>query len=269
MARTVADVAVTLDVVAGADPADSVTAASAGKIPPTYTAFLDANALRGARLGVVRRLSDRPGADPEVVASFDRAIEDLQRAGATVIDSIDVWVLDSVRVTLCSSFRRDFEAHLASLGAKAPFRTLQELADSGGFHVTVESRLRRNLDDGNAGDPERCAAAAESVGRFREGLRAVLAHDRLDALIYPTWSNPPRLIGDLSSPAGDNSQNLAPPSGFPAISVPMGWVHGGVLPTGLSILGDMWSESKLIALAYAYEQATNHRRPPPTTPPLR
>jgi Asp-tRNA(Asn)/Glu-tRNA(Gln) amidotransferase A subunit family amidase len=76
-----------------------------------------------------------------------------------------------------------------------------------------------------------------------------------------------RLIGDLNTPHGDNSQDLSPHTGFPAITVPMGYVRGG-LPVGLQILGDAWSEPRLIALAYSFEQATMHRRPPPTTPSL-
>ncbi len=263
MTRSVADAAAVLDVVAGYDPADPATSANAGQIPETYTAFLDPDALRGARIGVVRRLANREGADPEVLQRFDEALEALRSAGATVIDSVDMRFMDTIRVTLCSSFRRDLEGYLATLGPGAPFRTLAEIADSGRIHVTVERRLRAFLNDGNAGDPERCRAAAESVERFRAGLRAVLARDSLDALAYPTWSNPPRLIGDLVSPHGDNNQNLAPPSGFPAITVPMGWVRGGTLPAGLQLLGDAWSEPRLIALAYAYEQATRHRRPPP------
>jgi Asp-tRNA(Asn)/Glu-tRNA(Gln) amidotransferase A subunit family amidase len=116
------------------------------------------------------------------------------------------------------------------------------------------------------GDPERCRAAAEGKARFSERLSGVLREQRLDALVYPTWSNPPRLIGDLRSPHGDNNQVLAPRSGFPAITVPMGFTYG-TLPAGLQFLGDAWSEPRLIALAYAYEQATRHRRPPASTPP--
>jgi Asp-tRNA(Asn)/Glu-tRNA(Gln) amidotransferase A subunit family amidase len=97
-----------------------------------------------------------------------------------------------------------------------------------------------------------------------------MAAARLDAIVYPTWSNPPRLIGDLNTPHGDNSQDLAPHTGFPAFTVPMGWVHvrGADLPLGLQILGDAWSEPTLIRIAYGFEQATHHRHPPPTTPPL-
>jgi Asp-tRNA(Asn)/Glu-tRNA(Gln) amidotransferase A subunit family amidase len=264
MTRTVEDAARMMDVLAGEDAADTATARSRGHIPETYTAALDANALRGARLGVARRIANRPGADPEVLQRFDDAIADLRRAGATVIDSVNLWVLDSVRVSLCSSFKRDLEMYLATLGPNAPVKSLAEIvASRNNYHVTVEQRLRQSLtSDSAAGDPERCRTVAEQRDRFRAGLRAIMAQHRLDAIVFPTWSNPPRLIGDMSTPSNDNSQNLAPPSGFPAITVPMGWVRGGTLPVGLQILGDAWSEPRLLALAYAYEQLTKHRKPP-------
>jgi Asp-tRNA(Asn)/Glu-tRNA(Gln) amidotransferase A subunit family amidase len=108
---------------------------------------------------------------------------------------------------------------------------------------------------------------------FREQFRAAVLKtmDRLhlDAFVYPTWSNPPRLIGDLNSPAGDNSQVFSPTTGFPAINAPMGYTRGGTLPAGITFFGRAWSEAALIKYAYAYEQSTRHRHPPPSTPPLR
>ena len=262
MTRTVEDAATVLDVVAGADPADPATAASTGLVPATYTSFLDRDALRGARLGVVRQLLQRQGTDAEVVDQFRTAIEDLRRLGATVVENVDVWVLDSVRVTLCSSFARDLAQYLATLGPAAPVKTVADVLASGRYHASVERRLQNALNDSTAGEAARCAEAAASKRRFQDGLRAIMAEQRLDGLIYPTWGNPPRLIGDLTTPANDNSQNLAPPSGFPAITVPMGWVRDGALPVGLQILGDAWSEGRLFGFAFAYEQATRHRRAP-------
>jgi Asp-tRNA(Asn)/Glu-tRNA(Gln) amidotransferase A subunit family amidase len=108
---------------------------------------------------------------------------------------------------------------------------------------------------------------------YRERVRAAVTKTMdaltIDAYVYPTWSNPPRLIGDLNTPHGDNSQFFSPTTGFPAVQVPMGYTRGGLLPAGVTFFGRAWSESKLLGLAYAYEQATRHRRPPPTTPPLR
>jgi Asp-tRNA(Asn)/Glu-tRNA(Gln) amidotransferase A subunit family amidase len=93
---------------------------------------------------------------------------------------------------------------------------------------------------------------------------------KLDAFVYPTWSNPPALIGDVrTNLAGDNSQVYSPTTGFPAITVPMGFTRSGTLPAGLTIFGRPWDEGRLFAFAYAYEQATHHRKPPPTVPPLK
>jgi Asp-tRNA(Asn)/Glu-tRNA(Gln) amidotransferase A subunit family amidase len=91
---------------------------------------------------------------------------------------------------------------------------------------------------------------------------------QLDAVVYPTWSNPPRLIGDLNTPHGDNSQVYSPLTGWPAVQVPMGYTRG-VLPAGMTILGRAWTEATLFRFAYAYEQVTHHRRPPASAPPLR
>jgi Asp-tRNA(Asn)/Glu-tRNA(Gln) amidotransferase A subunit family amidase len=92
---------------------------------------------------------------------------------------------------------------------------------------------------------------------------------QLDGLVYPTWSNPPRLIGDLNTPHGDNSQLFSPSTGFPAITVPMGYTRDGRLPAGLSFFGRPWSEGTLLGLAFDYDQATRHRRPPSLAAPAR
>jgi len=106
-----------------------------------------------------------------------------------------------------------------------------------------------------------CKSREEMRVRFRAAVLAMMDSLKLDALVYPTWSNPPRLIGDLNTPHGDNSQVFSPLTGFPAITVPMGYTRG-VLPAGMTFYGRPWSEGKLITLAYGYEQATKHRRAP-------
>jgi amidase len=266
MTRTVEDAARVLDVVAGHDPADTATARAGERVPATYTAFLRADALRGARVGVVRSYTETATADTAIVALFDAALRDLERAGATIVDPVELPFIDSIPGTLCSSFRADLEAYLKTRPG-AP-QTLDQIIESGRYHVTVERRLTSLARDTMGGTAERCREAAENRARFSERLSAALRDRRLDALVYPTWSNPPRLTGDLASPHGDNNQVLAPRSGFPAITVPMGYVHG-TLPAGLQFLGAAWMEPRLIALAFAYEQATRHRQPPGSVPPLR
>jgi Asp-tRNA(Asn)/Glu-tRNA(Gln) amidotransferase A subunit family amidase len=95
----------------------------------------------------------------------------------------------------------------------------------------------------------------------------VMDDGNLDALVFPTWSFPPRMIGDLNTPHGNNSPRLSPPTGFPALTVPMGFVRD-TLPVGLHVFGRPWSEPTLIKIVYGYEQPTKRRRPPATTPPL-
>ena len=168
----------------------------------------------------------------------------------------------------CSRFRYDLEQYLDSLGSGAPVKTLQEIVDSRNFHPSIRPRLESALETDTApADQPGCAQRDARDARLRRRVRQALEGDQLDALVYPTWDNPPRRIGDLNTPHGNNSFQLSPPTGFPAITVPMGFVSDG-LPVGLQLLGDAWSEPTLIAIAYAYEQGTWHRVPPPTTPPL-
>jgi Asp-tRNA(Asn)/Glu-tRNA(Gln) amidotransferase A subunit family amidase len=100
----------------------------------------------------------------------------------------------------------------------------------------------------------------------RDAVSASMDALRLDAFVYPTWSNVPRLIGDLNTPHGDNSQFFSPTTGFPAVQVPMGYTRDNTLPAGITFLGRAWSEPTLLKLAFGYEQATGHRRAPSSTP---
>jgi Asp-tRNA(Asn)/Glu-tRNA(Gln) amidotransferase A subunit family amidase len=139
------------------------------------------------------------------------------------------------------------------------------------FHPTIRQRLERAQTNDAAGDDSPgCQANREYRKKFGDAVLAKMATLKLDAFVYPTWSNPPAIIGDVrTNLAGDNSQVYAPTTGFPAITVPMGFTRGGTLPAGLTIFGRPWDEGHLFAFAYAYEQATHHRKPPQTTPPLK
>jgi Asp-tRNA(Asn)/Glu-tRNA(Gln) amidotransferase A subunit family amidase len=170
----------------------------------------------------------------------------------------------------CNQFKYDLNQYLARLGDKAPLHTLEAIITSRRFHPSIQARLESGqAADDVPGQTPGCRSRDE----FREKLRAavlnVMDSGRLDALVYPTWSNVPRLIGDLNTPGGDNSQLFSPSTGFPAITVPMRYTHGDTLPAGLQFFGRPWSEATLIRLAYAYEQATHHRHPPAAAPPLR
>ena len=271
MARTVADAVAVFQVIAGYDPADSVTIASRGRPVPNYSASLVRDGLRGARIGILRQAYERPTLDPEVRDVFARAVADLRLAGATVVDTVPLPELDSLFAAhrgQCNPFKFDLERWIASTGSRTPVKSLDEILKSNRYHPSIQKRLE--LAQAVELPPERNPGCKDRE-EFREGLRAAVLHamdaQRLDALAYPTWSNPPRLIGDLNTPPGDNSQLFSPSTGWPAITVPMGYTRG-TLPAGMTLFGRAWSEPMLIRLAYAYEQATRRRVPPLTTPPL-
>jgi Asp-tRNA(Asn)/Glu-tRNA(Gln) amidotransferase A subunit family amidase len=273
MARTVADAAAVLGVVAGYDPDDPVTAAMKDKPVPDYTASLVADGLKGARIGVMRQAFEGPTVDPEIRAAFNRAIEDLRRAGATVLDTVIIAESDSIRRSGgrggCNPFRYEFNQWLAEQGDRVPVKTIDSIVRSGKYHPSIQARLEAAL---RVELPPDSVPGCQSRQRVRDGLREAVTHAmdrlRLDALVYPTWSNPPRLIGDLNTPAGDNSQIFSPTTGMPAITVPMGYTRNNTLPAGMTLLGRAFDESRLIRLAYGYEQSTKWRRQPASTPPI-
>jgi len=274
MARTVEDAATVFQVVVGSDPDDPVTAAAASHLPQNYSASLVRDGLKGARIGVLRFAYERESTDPEIVQVFMRAVADLKLAGATIIDPGVVEGIGEIRRAPgsgpCMGFKYDINRFFAERGDKIPMKSLTDVVKSRRFHPSVAQRLEQ-AEAGPSNGPESDACKAEMT--YREQVRAAVnkAMDaqKIDAWVYPTWSNPPRLIGDLNTPGGDNSQFFSPTTGFPAIQVPMGYTRGGRLPAGITFFGRAWSEPTLIKYAYAYEQATHHRRPPESTPPLR
>jgi len=273
MARTVEDAAAVFQVIVGEDPDDPATAASRGRPREDYARALTADALRGARIGVLREAYERDTTDPEVAAVFMAAVGDMRRAGAVIVDPAVVEGLDTIRrpqgTGPCMGFKYDINRYLASHGDRVPVKSLAEIVKSRRFHPTVQRRLEQaEAGPENGPDSAACQAEMEYRERVRAGVLQAMDRLKLDALVYPTWSNPPRLIGDLNTPHGDNSQFFSPTTGFPSVQVPMGYTRGGLLPAGLTLLGRAWSDARLIALAYSYEQATRHRRPPPTTPLL-
>jgi Asp-tRNA(Asn)/Glu-tRNA(Gln) amidotransferase A subunit family amidase len=265
MARTVEDAVRVFDVIAGYDPADPVTAAPQGKGSASYLEFLAPGGLAGARIGVARDLLTEE-ADPRVVALFDQALSDMKQAGAEIVDPVDIpgYVELAKARPSCRAFKSDLNEYLEGLGPSAPFKNLAEIIESKKFHPSVRATLEEHEKQEIPPDGELCGESRAWGDRLRAAVREALTNDKLDALVYPTWNNPPRLIGDLNTPHGNNSNHLAPPTGFPAITVPMGFVAG--LPAGLQILGDAFSEPTLIRAAYGYEQATHHRRPPQDVP---
>ncbi|MBN2432798.1 MAG: amidase [Acidobacteria bacterium] len=266
MARTVEDAVRVLDVIAGYDPADPITVRCQGKVPENYLQFLDRQGLAGARIGVFRHYLDQPTADPAINELMEKAITDLRLGGAEVIDPMVIADFEALTRNIWSdTFRHDVNHYLASLGADAPYGTIEAIVAAGLYAPYIQKRLQWSLNV--TVPPEEMDPPSLDVYHdprniaLREAVLAVMDEYRLDAFVYPTWSNPPRKVGDLDSPAGDNSQYLSPHTGFPAITVPIGFVEGN-LPAGMTFIGRLFAEPTLIRLAYAYEQATRHRRPP-------
>lgn len=266
MARTVADAALLLQALVGADPRDPSTAEAAEHVQD-YVAALDTDALRGARIGVVRQLS---GYHAGVDAAFEQALAALREAGAELVDPVPLPTRSEAAqaefTVLVHEFRDGLNAYLAGREG-VPVGSLAEVIAYNRLNAAqilpwFGQQLLEQAEDsgGMAADPyvEARAKARRLAGA--EGIDAALAEHGLDALVAPTtapawpvdWVNGDHYLG--------GSAGMAAIAGYPNITVPMGQVHG--LPVGLSIFGAKFSEARLIGLAYAFEQATRARRPP-------
>ena len=277
--RSVKDVALVLDVIAGYDKNDPVTAESVGRQPVSYTQFLNADGLKGARIGIIREPLD-PTVDPNsadfksVRAVVDRAIADMRRLGAVIVDGPPIPDLASRSSKLYTENLFETEgatnAYLAQ-HPNAPVKTLAEILLSGKV-VPSRARVMMNLLGRSTNDP---AYLQLVLGReqLRQTVLAAMADQNLDALVYATFDGaipkiPPDAITttqDQNSPG--NNRRLSPVLGFPAITVPAGFTEDGV-PVGVEFMARAFAEPVLFRMAYAYEQGTRHRRPPNTTPAL-
>jgi len=159
-------------------------------------------------------------------------------------------------------FRHDLNNYLASLGDDAPIQNLLEVYNKGQFATPNKMRIFRALEVPIQEEPACKDIYSEPKNVvFQEAVLKAMADQGVDFIIYPTWSNPPRKLADVKSPAGDNSQLIPPHTGMPGFTVPMGFTYKN-LPAGLQIVGRHFDEPGLIRVAYSYEQATKHRFPP-------
>jgi amidase len=271
MARSVEDAARLFDVVAGPDPADLYTRLGEGRREADYLAFLDPDGLRGMRLGVVPELVGRVDGDTAVLARFDQALDDLRRLGAEVVDPFEIPDLDQrvAEAAFCRRFRYDMQVYLRSLGEATPIRDVVEVLETGAFGPDAESALRYFGDappDTHPADHDpSCPDFPEHPGRqaLLEAVVQAMDDAGIDAFVYPTWSHVPAPIDRANEEyRGDNSQRVIPAAGLPAITVPMGFTYDA-FPAGLQFAARPYAEGLLFQMAYAYEQATRHRRPPP------
>jgi Asp-tRNA(Asn)/Glu-tRNA(Gln) amidotransferase A subunit family amidase len=277
--RSVVDAALVLDVIAGYDPEDPITARSVGLLPETYAAGLTTDGLRGIRIGVIRapQWQEEPGADDfvRVRSVFNRAVLDLERLGAMVLDPVEIEdFTDLVAASMDNPYETE-EATDAYLAAHpgAPYATLSDILLTGRVNPWraqgMVGVLNRSTDDPGY------LEVLKSRKELRSAVLQAMADHGLDALIYPTFSHEPAVIGSdvETSPepadeyAKGDRRSLSPAIGFPALTVPAGFTSAG-LPVGLEFLARPFEEGLLFRLGYAYEQGTRHRRPPETTPPL-
>ncbi|HVS13548.1 MAG TPA: amidase [Thermoanaerobaculia bacterium] len=274
LCRTVRDAALVLGALAGVDPEDPATSASASHALADYTQHLREDGLRGARIGVAR---DFLGFDSRVDALVEEAIVALREGGAEVIDPVAIATRRAMGEpsfqVLLYEFRADLDAYLAALGPEAPVRSLAEVIAFNEAHADREmpyfgqDLLVAAQEKGPLSEPEYLEARARALRLARdEGIDKTVREHRLDAMVAPTGG--PAWLTDLVN--GDHfsggSSSPAAIAGYPNVTVPMGDVFG--LPVGISFFGSAWSEAVLLRLAYAFEQATRHRRAPRFLPTL-
>ena len=266
--RTVTDAAIMLDAIVGYDPTDPQTAGSVGNTPKSYTDFLQLTGLHGARIGFLAALLGTDPADAEVATVIRGAVNEMKGQGAEVVEVTIPGLADLLTdrangfLVLREDFKFDLNAYLAT-HPTAPVRTLEEVLASGKFDPAVETNLR-NSQAVESRDTAEYFAHIVKRNTLREAILKAMADYGVEALAYPTIRRKANLIGEMQM--GTNCQ-LSANSGLPAIVVPGGFTPDG-LPVGLELLGRAWSEPQLIKFAYAYEQATRHRRPPASTPAL-
>jgi amidase len=268
MARTVTDLARLLDVIAGVDPEDPATSEAVDAIPPSYAAFLDRDGARGRRIGVLRQAFPPDASDPAVTVLLDRAVADLHRAGAEIVDPFVIPEFDQFPPSHhpLSEVRAAIERYLAKTGPTFP-KTLSDIVASGKFHPLHEVGLIAAASAGVRDDDPIVHRLEADEARMRTTYLAAMDGLGIDALVLPVATYPPKLNGDRNTTPAGSLTAIASALHWPAAVVPMGYSYDN-LPSGLQIIGRPWSEALLIQIAFAYEQATRHRMPPTTVPPL-
>ena len=264
LARSVEDLALALDATVGYDPADETTRLSEGHIPDTYTAALNARGLAQARIGVVRSMVGNQGPERDVSAVIEAAIAEMEALGATVIDIEEPDLTEVVQgaSVIGQEFKFDFDEYLRNT-PDAPVRTLAEVVRQGLYHGILESGLEDAVSIETL-DTDDYRQRLSKRDEIRRTIVDLMTEDSLDALLYPTIRQTARPVGQ---PQPGSNCALSANSGLPAITVPAGYAEDD-MPVGVELLGLPWSELRLLELAYAYEQGTEHRRAPAFTPSL-
>jgi amidase len=275
MTRNVSDTARLLDVMAGYDPNDPVTAFSVGNIPKTYSAFLQ-NGLKGARLGVLTNLFGSGPEYQEVNDVMAKAIDALEKQGAVIVrvedPSLDTNTLNAKFRLNEPEFKTALNGYLREQGSRVPVHSLAEIIASGKYHKPTLEKFfatAESYEDGpNSADYKDRRMRMDEV---KIEVANLMAKSQLDALVYPHQKCLVLPIGATFQK--DRNGIIAALAGFPAIEVPAGFSKPtpdapiGV-PVGMELLGRAWAEPELLKLAFGFEQATHLRKPPVSTPAL-
>ena len=275
MARTVTDLTKLLDVMVGYDPDDPVTAHGVGHIPSSFGQFLDKNGLKGARIGVLREsmgYDAEPGSEDfnKVTEIFDRALLELKSAGAEIIDPIEIPYLKVFLAKRAGSFTDEEESFKNYLGRSKnpPYQSRRQAMDTPEFQKVVKrSRDRWSRSASDDAHYEYLKARTELMTLVLQ----VMADHRLDAIVHKSVEHQPTLIKDGVNPPFVDQKGAPHINTFlvyvPSVVVPAGFTRDG-LPAGITFLGRPYDDGKMIKFAYAYEQVTYHRKPPPSVTPL-
>jgi amidase len=275
MARTVTDLAKLLDVMVGYDSEDPITARGVTHIPDTFTKFLDEGGLKGVRLGVLREsigLNAEPDSEDfeKVSAVFDKAVADLRAAGAEIVDPIAIPKIKELLAKRSGGPGDTDESFKNYFGRSAnpPFKTPEEVIAAPEFAKVVkrsQDRFKRRPD------ATKHYESLKAQDQLMTNFLKVMADHNLDAIIHKAVEHQPTLIKDGIAPPFVDQKGAPHLNTFlvyvPTIVVPAGFTSDN-LPAGLCFIGRPYDDSNLIKFAYAYEQATHHRRPPSTTTAL-
>jgi Asp-tRNA(Asn)/Glu-tRNA(Gln) amidotransferase A subunit family amidase len=270
MARSVYDVAAMTDVVAGFDAEDLLTIASPGKTPTeSYTTFLDKSGLRGARVGVFRDLFRKGETHAEGVALVEKAIDQMQEAGAVIVDGISTGIdlFPLLEDTRTNTYEGQFSYNLyfRRLGPNAVIHNMDELIEKGGSLVKPGTVKAYREFNSLMHHPDFLARRA-SQEAIKETVLELMDKYRLDVLVHPFKSLPPE--PHIGERVAEKDNPLSSVTGLPALLVPAGYTKKENGPIAIEFLGRPFSEPTLFKLAYAYEQISKNRKTPPTTPPL-
>jgi amidase len=268
MCRTVRDAAILLGALTGVDPDDKATAASSGKVFQDYTPFLNADGLRGARIGVLRKAF---GFNPAVDKLMEAALEVMKKQGATLVDPVEIETSGKFGETEFLGFmyelKADLNAYLAWLGPNAPVKTLKDIIEFNEKNAAKEMPYfgQENFLKAEEKGPLTTQEYVDAIAKNHElagkqGIDATMDKHKLDAIVAPTGG--PAWLTDIvnGDSFGGGSSEFAAVAGYPNVNVTAGFSYG--LPVGISFFGRAWSEPVLIKLAYGFEQATKFRKAP-------